>query len=44
MHQRPVRWSALALCCLLLVACKDKHDPLKPTVAKPAIVTAAAPA
>jgi hypothetical protein len=29
---------ALALACLLLAACKDKHDPLKPTVAQPATV------
>jgi hypothetical protein len=35
------RWTALALCCLLLAACKDKHDPLKPTVAAPAVTAAA---
>lgn len=41
MESRAVRWTALALSCLLLVACKDKHDPLKPTVAQPAVATAA---
>jgi outer membrane biogenesis lipoprotein LolB len=41
MNPRAVRWTALALASLLLVACKDKHDPLKPTVAQPAVVTAA---
>ncbi len=44
MESRAVRWTALALSCLLLVACKDKHDPLKPTVAQPAVVAVAAPA
>lgn len=37
-----VRWTALALSCLLLAACKDKHDPLKPTVAQPAVTAPAA--
>ena len=32
---------ALALPCLLL-ACKQKHDPIKPTVAQPAVVAAVA--
>ncbi|MDL2354833.1 MAG: hypothetical protein QFF03_06215 [Pseudomonadota bacterium] len=43
MDRRAV-WTALALACLLLGACKDKRDPLKPTVATPAAVVAAAPA
>ena len=40
------RWPALILACLLLAACKDKHDPLKPTVAQPvsAALVSAAPA
>ncbi len=42
MQSPAVRWTALALSCLLLAACKDKHDPLKPTVAQPAAVTATA--
>ena len=28
------RWRALLLACLLLAACKDKHEPIKPTVAQ----------
>jgi NADH:ubiquinone oxidoreductase subunit 4 (subunit M) len=38
-----LRCGAFALACLCLAACKDKHDPLKPTVA-PAAVVAPAPA
>ena len=30
------RWRALLLACLLLAACKDRHEPIKPTVAQPA--------
>ena len=41
METSTLRWTALALSCLLLAGCKDKHDPLKPTVAQPAVVTAA---
>jgi len=39
-----VRWVALALAipCLLLAACKQKHEPIKPTVARPAVVVIAA--
>lgn len=40
MPSSAVRWTALALSCLLLAACKDKHDPLKPTVAQPAAAAA----
>jgi hypothetical protein len=43
MDKRTVRWTSLALCCLLLAACRDKHEPIKPTVAGPAI-SAATPA
>jgi hypothetical protein len=42
MDTRKLRWTAFALSCLLLAACKDKHDPLKPTVA--AVITATAAA
>jgi hypothetical protein len=44
MDKRNSRWTALALCCLLLAACKGKHDPLKPTVARPAVTVSAAAA
>lgn len=44
MDRRPARWTALALACLLLAACRDKHDPLKPTVARPAVAAPAASA
>jgi hypothetical protein len=36
MNQRKSAWTALALCALLLAGCKDKHEPLKPTVSAPA--------
>ena len=26
-----LRWSALALACLLASGCKDRHEPVKPT-------------
>jgi hypothetical protein len=39
MDPRAIRWTAVALCCLALAACKDKHDPLKPTVDQLAIAT-----
>ena len=39
-----VRWTALALAipCLLLAACKQKHEPIKPTVARATVVAVAA--
>jgi hypothetical protein len=43
MIKQPSGWTALALCTLLLAGCKDKHEPLKPTVTPPA-VQAPAPA
>lgn len=30
------RWCALALACLLAAGCKDRHEPVKPTVPVPA--------
>jgi hypothetical protein len=27
-----LRWAAFALACLLATGCKDKHEPVKPTV------------
>jgi hypothetical protein len=38
-HHR-ARWSVLLLACLMLVACQDRREPVKPTVA-PATATAA---
>ncbi len=32
MHRSAVRWSACVLACLLAVGCKDRHEPVKPTV------------
>ncbi|MDB5934023.1 MAG: hypothetical protein JWQ01_1367 [Massilia sp.] len=37
------KFSAVLLACLCLAACKDKHEPLKPTVAA-AVVVVQAPA
>jgi hypothetical protein len=31
-HHR-ARWSVLLLACLMLVACQDRREPVKPTVA-----------
>jgi hypothetical protein len=44
MKPRAYRWTALtlALPCLLLLACKGKNDPVKPTVAQSAVVAPAA--
>jgi outer membrane biogenesis lipoprotein LolB len=33
MNNRRVRWSLLLLACLMLVACQDRREPVKPTVA-----------
>jgi hypothetical protein len=41
MDKRSLPWTALTLCCLLLAACKDRHDPLKPTVDRPAVTAPA---
>jgi hypothetical protein len=32
MQRSAVRWSVLALACLLAAGCKDRHEPVKPTV------------
>ncbi|MDB5910245.1 MAG: hypothetical protein JWP34_4359 [Massilia sp.] len=42
MDKPTLLWTALALSCLLVAGCKDKHDPLKPTVARPAVTAPAA--
>jgi len=40
-HPR-VRWSLLLLACLMLVACQDRREPVKPTVASAAGTVATA--
>ena len=32
MKSHRVRWSLLLLACLMLVACHDRREPVKPTV------------
>jgi hypothetical protein len=32
MHKHPLRWSLLLLVCLMVVACQDRREPVKPTV------------
>jgi hypothetical protein len=32
MKKYPARWSVLVLACLLVTACQDKRDPVKPSV------------
>jgi hypothetical protein len=44
MKTSTLRCGVFALACLCLAACKDKHDPLKPTVATQAVVAPAAAA
>ena len=36
MNKHPLPWSVLAVLCLLLAACQDRRDPVKPTVSRPA--------
>lgn len=43
MHPALTRCGALLLAGLLFTACRDKHEPVKPTVQQPA-ATLAAPA
>jgi hypothetical protein len=45
MNRHRTRWSLLLLACLMLVACQDRREPVKPTVAlalAPATVTVTA--
>ncbi len=37
---QPLRWSVLAAACLLLAACQDRREPVKPTVGPGAAATA----
>ena len=32
MNHHRARWSLLLLACLMLVACQDRREPVKPTV------------
>ncbi|MFL6632649.1 MAG: hypothetical protein ACJ8HJ_10090 [Massilia sp.] len=32
MNRHRARWSLLLLACLMLVACQDRREPVKPTV------------
>jgi len=32
MNKHPARWSVLVLACLLVAACQDRRDPVKPSV------------
>jgi hypothetical protein len=41
MPSRRVRWSLLILACLMLVACQDRREPVKPTVASAAAAVSA---
>jgi hypothetical protein len=41
MYNRPLRWSAVLLACLMAVACHDRRDPVKPTVDLSSAVRAA---
>jgi hypothetical protein len=43
MKSHRVRWSLLLLACLMMVACHDRREPVKPTVT-PAAATVAATA
>jgi hypothetical protein len=43
MNKHRVRWSLLLLACLMMVACHDRREPVKPTVT-PAAATIAATA
>jgi len=38
MIARPLRWCTVALACLLAVGCRDRHEPVKPTVIQLATV------
>jgi len=40
MHRHPARWSLLLLACLMLAACQDRREPVKPTVAPAAAASA----
>lgn len=33
MNTHCMRWSLLLLACLMVVACEDRREPVKPTVA-----------
>jgi len=35
MNKHPASWSLVAIACLLLAACQDRRDPVKPTTVLP---------
>jgi hypothetical protein len=37
MKKHPLLWSLLVGACLLLAACQDRREPVKPTVARPTV-------
>ena len=41
---KTLRWSVLAMACLLLGACQDRRDPVKPTTLAATAISAAASA
>jgi hypothetical protein len=41
MNKHRVRWSLLLLACLMMVACQDRREPVKPTVVLDAQVAVA---
>lgn len=44
MNKHPASWSVVAIACLLLAACQDRRDPVKPTTSLPLASAATAPA
>jgi len=44
MNKHPASWTAVAIACLLLAACQDRRDPVKPTTAAAIAVAAVVPA
>jgi hypothetical protein len=38
MKLRALRWSAIALACLLATACKDRNEPVKPIATNPLVL------
>jgi hypothetical protein len=43
-NMKTLRWSVLAMACLLVGACQDRRDPVKPTTAAQVAIPGAAAA